>query len=404
MAETIIIGDGVIGLSAALALLRAGHDVLLVGDGAPSAASLGNAGHIATEQVAPLASWAAVRSLPGRLWPRGVAAFPLAGLPAWLPFGMELLEAARTDRFEAGKRALSGLMAPALPAWQRLAASLPGEPLLRESGHLLLWENAETAALGLARWQASDTGTALFAPASAADLAAVRAVTPHASAGIRFTGTAQIRSLPRLMQALRDAIIAAGGRLTIAQARTTMQGRKLAVSVNNGPPHTPDMVLVAAGAQSGQLLRPAGHRVPLIAERGYHLRWQAGGWPDDLPPLVFEDRSLIAARFETYVQASSFVEFAPFSTPPDPRKWQWLERQIAALGLPADGPFSRWMGARPTLPDYLPAIGRSRRADNLAYAIGHQHLGLTLAPITAERLVQMLAGGAAEPAFDLDRF
>ena len=60
------------------------------------------------------------------------------------------------------------------------------------------------------------------------------------------------------------------------------------------------------------------------------------------------------------------------------------------------------MGARPTLPDYLPAIGRSGKADNLFYAFGHQHLGLTLAPITA-RLIGTLARGET-PALDLAPF
>ena len=72
-----------------------------------------------------------------------------------------------------------------------------------------------------------------------------------------------------------------------------------------------------------------------------------------------------------------------------------------------EGPVAEWMGARPTLPDYLPAIGASRRADNLYYAFGHQHLGLTLAAVTGE-LVAALMGGATPAVdltpFDLDRF
>jgi D-amino-acid dehydrogenase len=72
-----------------------------------------------------------------------------------------------------------------------------------------------------------------------------------------------------------------------------------------------------------------------------------------------------------------------------------------------EGPVAEWMGARPTLPDYLPAIGVSRRADNLYYAFGHQHLGLTLAAVTGE-LVAALMGGTTPAVdlapFDLDRF
>ncbi|MFZ2237879.1 MAG: FAD-dependent oxidoreductase, partial [Dokdonella sp.] len=68
---------------------------------------------------------------------------------------------------------------------------------------------------------------------------------------------------------------------------------------------------------------------------------------------------------------------------------------------------TRWFGARPTLPDYLPAIGRCRAVDNVLYAFGHQHLGLTLAAITGELIAQLAAGEATDVAlapFDLARF
>ncbi len=60
---------------------------------------------------------------------------------------------------------------------------------------------------------------------------------------------------------------------------------------------------------------------------------------------------------------------------------------------------SPWIGARPTLPDYLPAVGRSRAAPNLMYAFGHQHLGVTLAAITGELITAMASG--MDPAVDV---
>jgi len=116
---------------------------------------------------------------------------------------------------------------------------------------------------------------------------------------------------------------------------------------------------------------------------------------------------MIVTRYRHCVQVASFVEIGDPDAPADPAKWARLERHIAELGLPMRGPFDRWMGARPTFPDYLPAIGRSGSADNLVYAFGHQHLGLTLAPITGE-IVGALVAREALPlditAFDLDRF
>ena len=116
---------------------------------------------------------------------------------------------------------------------------------------------------------------------------------------------------------------------------------------------------------------------------------------------------MIVTRFADTVQAASFVEFGSADAPADPRKWARLESHVAALGLPIKPPFSRWMGARPTLPDYLPAIGRSPETPNLLYAFGHQHLGLTLAAITAELVTGLASGTALAPVlkpFDLARF
>jgi D-hydroxyproline dehydrogenase len=116
-----VIGGGIVGLNVALALRERGFAVrLLESDPTGRPASWGNAGHIAVEQVEPLASFSSIRSLPSRLFMRGgAAAFPPRQIHHWLPFGMRLLNAARPRRFAVGKRALTALLSQALPAWQR---------------------------------------------------------------------------------------------------------------------------------------------------------------------------------------------------------------------------------------------------------------------------------------------
>jgi len=116
---------------------------------------------------------------------------------------------------------------------------------------------------------------------------------------------------------------------------------------------------------------------------------------------------MIVTPFRSGLRAASFVEFARAESPPDPRKWERLRRHAAELGLPLREPYSEWFGARPTLPDYLPALGRSRRTANLLYAFGHQHLGLTLAAVTGELIAALARGEATDvdlKPLDLERF
>ncbi|MEG3175768.1 FAD-binding oxidoreductase [Sphingomonas sp. RB3P16] len=400
-----VVGGGVVGLSCALRLAQRGHCVTVVDRASRGdAASWGNAGHIATEQVAPLASLATLRSAAGRLFVRGGALdLPPAHTATWLPFVLRMIAAAYPPRFAKGKRALGAMLADAVPAWQRLVQTLGTPELLRESGHHVVWESAATARAGQASWAAADIGTARFAAADAATRAALAGITTAPIAGaIHFTGTAHISDLDALATTLAHAFRAVGGRIVTHDATLSVESARAFV-----PGFTADCVLVCAGARSAALVGAAGHRAPLIAERGYHIRGSAALWPADLPPIVFEDRSMIVTRYGDRLQAASFVELAPVDAPPDPRKWERLERHVGDLGLAIAGPFTRWVGSRPTLPDYLPAIGRSRRAPNLFYAFGHQHLGLTLAPITAELIAGLIAGEAGPvdlTPFDLERF
>ncbi|MFY8164905.1 MAG: FAD-dependent oxidoreductase, partial [Brevundimonas sp.] len=70
----LVIGGGLVGAASALRLQAAGFAVTLIDPGDPRrAASFGNIGHIAAEQVSPLASRESLRTFPGRLFGLGGA-------------------------------------------------------------------------------------------------------------------------------------------------------------------------------------------------------------------------------------------------------------------------------------------------------------------------------------------
>jgi D-amino-acid dehydrogenase len=381
-------------MTCALRLAQSGHRVTLL-EARPEhrAPSWGNAGHIAIEQVSPLASFETLRSIRRRLFSAGgPVALPPSMIGDWAPFALRMLAASTPSRFARGERALAELMAHAAGAWRRLADDLGELSLVRFDGHFVAWEDARTSTEGQEHWARANIGAASIRDPTKQELDQLRTRSPNIVDAIRFLGSGQVADLDELAASLRRGLDAAGVEIQISSAQLEiLSGGTVQV------PGTPsDLVLVAAGIGSARLMRAAGHRVPLIAERGYHIRSRDFDWPEHLPPLVFEDRSLIVTRYRDSLQAASFVEFGSADAPPDERKWERLEQHVAELGLPMRPPFERWMGARPTLPDYLPAIGRSERAANLFYAFGHQHLGLTLAPITAE-LIRSQINGISTP-------
>ena len=368
------------------------------------AASWGNAGHLAIEQIDPLASAANLRSLPGRLFAfGGPVALPLRDAVAWLPFGMRLVAAAAPQRFAHGRRVLSALLSQAMPAWQRLVAQTGMAEHLRVDGHFVAWESERSAHRGKRHWLAADIGAAQAQAASPAELAQLRAqFNQRPVDAVRIHNTGQILDLAQARAGIGQALRSHGGSVRVATVQAVERGKgRAAVRLEDGALLDADLVLVCAGAGSATLLRASEGVVPLIAERGYHLDapTPTGYATDGLPPVAFEDRSVIVTRFASTLRIAGFTEFARLESQPDPRKWQRLAHHARELGLPIGPDARRWIGARPTLPDYLPAVGRSRAASNLMYAFGHQHLGVTLAAITGELIAAMASG--TDPAVDV---
>jgi glycine/D-amino acid oxidase-like deaminating enzyme len=396
---TLVIGGGIVGLCAALAIQDRGG-VVAIWD-APAErppASWGNAGHIAVEQYEPLASWATVRSLPRRLMAfGGPASFPLSSIAQWAPFGLRLLRAATPAGFARGREALDELLGEALPAWRRLTQTIGAPELLRESGHIVAWESAAGARRGRAELAGFASPYARWRDLTADDAALLAGALKRPPVdGVRFEGTASLADPGATLDALRATFLRRGGVIE-ARAATLAEGRRLGA----------DAVVVAAGARSGPLMREIGSPAPLIAERGYHIQSPAPGWPEALPPVVFTERALVATRFRSGLRATSFVEFSTADAPPDARKWTILQRHAAELGLPFDSQPQTWFGSRPTLPDYLPAIGQSRRDPRVFYAFGHQHLGLTLGPITGEVVAALACGdqpSVSAAPYEIERF
>lgn len=403
MKTAIVIGNGLVGACTALALQRAGLRVTIVDPGDDTiGASHGNAGHLAVEQTEPLASRSNLLSLHRRLFSRGgPVAFPLRDVSAWVPFGLRLIAATSTRRFERGRIAMQALLGNAIPAWQRLAAQVHAQDLIRTDGHWVTWNSRASAQRSVAAWQTTYKGAVQVAMASATELDALRSRFNHLpEAAARFTGTGQVTDLPALRRALKQAFVAGGGEVL----QGFVQDIGDSVVLAGGARLTPDVTVVTAGIGASRILHRAFGAIPMIAERGYHIE-VAMNARDATPqglPVVFEDRNIILAPFAHSLRLSGFTEFAQPGSPPDVRKWQTLHRHAKALGLPMALNSRRWIGARPTLPDYLPAMGRHPRARSLYYAFGHNHLGVTLAALTAELMVSAIQGAA--PAVDLAPF
>ena len=96
---------------------------------------------------------------------------------------------------------------------------------------------------------------------------------------------------------------------------------------------------------------------------------------------------------EEGLRLAGTAEFARLDAKPDYRRAQVL-LQHAKRYFPGlnDASVEEWMGQRPMTSDSVPVISTSPRHDNVFYAFGHGHYGLTQGPTTGRLIVDLVRG------------
>jgi len=410
--DVAVVGAGVIGCAVSWALTKAGRRVMLIdrGDPATAGASFGNVGHIATEQLQPLPS----PQLLLNFWREliafgGVLDIPLRRVLAMSPWMMRFALAA--FRQEANTRHLAPLVSSAADALESQLLEVGRGDLIRRNGHYALWLGPNATAHAAAeRARAS----ALGIPTANAPTELLRAAAETAAAGadagsdsdlwaggVWYPASAHVLDPSHVAQAFATASVQAGGSILRAEVRQLRpRGDGVEIVTDKGA-FTPRTTVICTGAWSAPLLAPFGINAPVEAERGYHIEL-----PNHAPlvdaPILYADHSVVVTPMASRLRASTFLEFAGLGAPPDPDKPRRLRAKVRKMGYDCEPEGPSWMGPRPTLPDYLPGIGRARGPHELYYALGHQHLGLTLSAVTADLVAALVMGRT--PAFDVKAF
>lgn len=201
---------------------------------------------------------------------------------------------------------------------------------------------------------------------------------------------------------LADVFQSRGGKVEVADVRGLSQTGEGVEVVTSLGLRKVDQVVIAAGAWSRQLALQLGDRIPLETERGYNTTFPTAGF-DLRTHLTFSDHGFVVSRIGQGLRVGGAVELGGLDLPPNFRRAEVLVGKAIEFlsGFRPEGG-TQWMGFRPSLPDSLPVIARSSRADRVIYAFGHGHLGLTQSAGTAE-LVAALAAGR-QPAISLAPF
>jgi D-amino-acid dehydrogenase len=411
-ADVLVLGAGMVGVSAALHLQKRGRDVILVDrhELAGEETSFGNAGLIECASVLPymfprdfgqILKYAMNRAPEAR--------YQFSDLPSFLPWLARYYLASSPDRALHSAMAALPLIRRSLIEHEALIAEAEVPELLRRTGWIKLFRADASLKNAVEEFErAKRYGIAGEVLDGKAVAAREPSLTGDFAGAIYLPEPGFVPDPGGLAKAYAALFKRKGGRFLLGDARTLEQdagGWRIAGTDGTAAARE---VVVALGPWSDLVFRPLGYSIPLGVKRGYHLHLAPRGNAVLNHPVLDSDRGYLLAPMNRGIRLTTGVEFARRDAPPTPIQVRRALPHANALFPLGDAVDAKpWMGARPCLPDMLPVIGAAARHPGLWFDFGHQHHGLTLGPVTGRLLAEMMTGETpfADPKpFAAERF
>jgi len=408
--KVLVLGSGVIGVSSAYQLARAGHEVTVI-DRQPAAAletSYGNAGEVSPGYSAP---WAgpgvpvkAVKWLLMHHRPLVVRPHLDLGMIRW---GMAMLRNCTSARYELNKGRMVRLAEYSRDCLKALRAETGIRYDERMQGTLQLFRTQsqlDGTAADIAILKRYGVGFELLDRDGCIRHEPALATVPDKFVGGLLLPGDETGDCFKFTQNLAALAVQQGVQFRYGTKiqKLVKAGQQIDRVVTDAGDMRADAYLVALGSYSPLLLKNVGIRIPVYPVKGYSITvpiTEANGAPEST--VMDETHKVAVTRLGDRIRVGGTAELAGYTLKLHDARRHTLEHVVTDL-FPRGGDVKRaefWCGLRPMTPDGTPVVG-STRLPNLYLATGHGTLGWTMAAGTGCVMADIVSGRA--PGIDMN--
>ena len=394
--DAIVLGAGVVGVSAALHLAKRGLSVSII-DRKPvgEETSYGNAGIIEGNTYFPYPfplKFSALAKIAFKRAPE--ANYHLSYLPKLAPWLFAYLRHSSAEAMFEFATKMRPLFAAAVSEHEQLMREAGAERYLRNNGWLKVYRTAHAFHAAKPDLDAIAAAGILFEPLdTAGSLTLEPGLSPVFERSIFWPQASSVSNPLAVTRAYAERLKALGGVILTGDARSLHRSDgRWRVDTSEGPVDATHAV-VALGPWAQDVLDPLGIRLPLEVKRGYHRHFKPSGNKGLNRPVLDAEVGYAMVPMEQGLRLTTGAEFASRDAPPTPVQFDRLmprARELFPIGEPVEA--EPWMGRRPCFPDSMPVVGPAPGQSNLWLDYGHAHWGLTLGPVTGRLLAEMMTG------------
>ena len=388
-----IVGAGIQGISNALFLQKKGFDVTIFDRDEPGspAASYGNAGHFSPYASVPINRPDILSDVPAMLLSSsGPLALKWNYVPKMIPWFFQFIKNCTKKKMMHTAKNMHQILDLALPAYDELFDEVNLEGLVEKKGILYIWndQNLKSRELEIKIRNELGVDQQEVTPKEIHDLEPNIKTIYHG--GVYYQHGRHARNPKKILLKLFELFLKKGGKFLKMNIKDIKFDLEKPIIKTETQSYLFDKIVIACGSFSKKLTDNLDEKIPLDTERGYHVHFKDC---DHLlsRPVIFQNRGFGITPMEQGLRVVGTVEFGGLDNPLSKSRVKNLINNAKYMMGDLPEHEDEWLGFRPTLPDYLPVIGPSKKYKNVFYCFGHHHLGWTLGPISGKIISGMIA-------------
>lgn len=394
--KVVIIGGGIIGLTGAYYLSKAGIDVTVVDNGdITDGCSFGNMGYISPSHFIPLATPGIIKQ--GIKWMMSSTSpfyiKPRLNLDL-IQWGMAFKKSANKNLVERNAPVLNNLIQLSRQLINELSKDLSDFQLV-EKGVFMLYKNESTGKHELEIANQANAFGLKTVVCNAQEVQAYEVETEvDVAGGVLYKDDCHVNPT-LLMKSLYKKLKEMDVRFLLnmeVSGFETHNDTITAVKTNQGL-IAGDEIIIANGSWMGELSKSLGIKLLMQPGKGYSMVFD-GLQQNLLYPSILVDDRVATTPIDRWLRIGGTMEMSGFSQKRLPRRiiaiYDAFNKYYPAMNLPIPNTNTTWYGYRPVTPDGMPYIGRHSKYKNLIYAGGHAMLGVSTATGTGHLLAEIV--------------
>ena len=388
-----IVGAGIQGISNALFLQKKGFEVTIFDRELPGSpvASYGNAGHFSPYASVPINRPDVLSDVPAMLLSStGPLALKWNYVPKMIPWFLKFIRNCTTKRMMHTAKNMHQILDLALPAYDELFDEIELGELVEKKGILYIWndQNLKSRELEIKVRDELGVDQQVVTPKEIHDLEPN--IKPIYHGGVYYQYGRHARNPKKILLKLFELFLKKEGKFLKMNIQDVNFDLEKPILKSENQNFIFDKIVIACGSFSKRLTDNLDEKIPLDTERGYHIHFKDC---DHLlsRPVIFQNRGFGITPMEQGLRVVGTVEFGGLDNPVSKSRVKNLINNAKYMMGDLPEHEDEWLGFRPTLPDYLPVIGPSKKYKNVFYCFGHHHLGWTLGPISGKIISSMIA-------------